>query len=65
VNIQIILNLAGMSDDSDLEEVARVMRVCACEWLDLDRHPQDLTVEVSDASIHSERPAFGRQGCEG
>jgi len=50
MNIQIILNLAEMPDDSNLEEVARVMRCCACEWLDMDRHPQDLTVEVSDAS---------------
>lgn len=30
MNIQIVLNLAGIPDDSSLEEVARVMRCCVC-----------------------------------
>lgn len=53
MNVQIVLNLV-LPDDSDLEEVARIVRGCVCEWLDMDRHPDDLTVEVSDASVHSE-----------
>ena len=44
MNVVVILQLDNMPDDADLEALGDVIRRQAAEWLDLDRHPQDLRV---------------------
>jgi len=44
MNVTVILQLDNMPDDTDLEVVADVIRRQLNEWLDFDRHPEDLEV---------------------
>ena len=44
MNIVVTLQLDNMPNDTDLKLVEDVIRRQAAEWLDIDRHPQDLRV---------------------
>ena len=50
MNIAVTLQLDNMPDETDLEVVEDVIRRQAAEWLDLDRHSQDLHVTASEKS---------------
>jgi len=50
MNIVVTLQLDNMPNDTDLEVVEDVIRRQAAEWLDLDRHPQDLRVTARGES---------------
>jgi hypothetical protein len=46
MNLIVTLQLRNMPDATDPETVVEVLRRQAAEWLDFDRHPEDLSISV-------------------
>lgn len=52
MNLIVTLRLDNLPKDTDPEEVVRLLRGCAAEWLDFDRHPEDLAVVAERTHEH-------------
>jgi hypothetical protein len=46
MNVTVIVQLNNLPDATDLETVRAVVRRHIAEWLDFDRHPEDMHVTV-------------------
>ena len=46
MNVTVTLQLDNMPDDTHLKVVEDVIRRQVNEWLDFDRHPQDLRISA-------------------
>jgi len=55
MDLQATVVLKAMPEDTDLDVVEHTLRGGVCEWLDFDRHPDDLSVSVG----HLPQPQTG------
>lgn len=46
MKLTVTIRLENLPEDTDPDEVVRVLRNCAAEWLDFDQHPEDLHLSV-------------------